>query len=199
VRHNPSTVVVLASETSRELLDAVGRSMNVTLIAADSDGIDAAAAALRRASGISSPYVLVHGEPLAAMATAWQAMWDVTRGETTEFEVRAGEVLAAWRSGRFELPDYYLVVADKVVADPGTADGPPDFYLGPLRAARPNRVAVAVAAAPREQTAEVLRVLGSLPHGPWWPQLDRIIDSARAFYPGSLSAGMSDPPITLPA
>jgi hypothetical protein len=178
------------------LLATVGRSLNVTLIAADNDGTEAAAAALRRASGISSPYVLVNGDPLAAVATAWQTMWDVRRNhhDTADFELRAGEVLAGWRAGRFELPDYYLVVVSTVVAstdvaDPGKADGPPDFYLGPLRAARPNRVAVAVAAEAREQAAEVLRVLGSLPHGPWWPPLDQIIDSARAFYPGSLSGG----------
>src|SRR5580693_5429597 len=62
---------------------------------------------------------------------------------------------AAWRAGRFELPDYYLVTArgtagTSAAGVPGaTADPPPadpssqleqDFYLGPLRAARPHRV-----------------------------------------------------------
>ncbi len=54
------------------------------------------------------------------------------------FEERAAEALAAWRDKRFELPDYYLVMA---AAQPGGTG--PDLYLGPLRAARPRRVAVA--------------------------------------------------------
>src|SRR5213076_269605 len=40
---------------------------------------------------------------------------------------------AAWRAGRFELPDYYLVLARE------DTEGP-DFHLGPLRSARPHRV-----------------------------------------------------------
>jgi hypothetical protein len=183
VRRNPSTVVVLTGEAGPQALDAIGRSMNVTLVNADGDGLDSAADALRRASGIASPYVLVRGDPLAAMAERWRAMWDIRQDthDTTEFELRAGEVLAAWRAGRFELPDYYLLISHN-----DAADGPPDFYLGPLRAARPNRVAVAIADEPREQAAQVLHALGSLRHGPWWPPLDEIIATARDFYPATL-------------
>ena len=48
-------------------------------------------------------------------------------------------------------------------------------------------VAQAAAAEPAEQAAEVLSALGSLRHGRWWPSLDEIIETARRFYPGSLT------------
>ncbi len=33
----------------------------------------------------------------------------------------------------------------------------------------------------------VLDTLRSLPHGPWWPPLDELIDTARHFYAGGLA------------
>jgi len=115
-------------------------------------------------------------------------MWDLSgdgRGGE-EFELRAGEALAAWRAGQFELPDYYLVLADET--GPAAADERrPDFYLGPLRSVRPHRVAVAAAASPAEQAAALLSELGSLRAGRWWPSLDDIMGTARGFYPGALT------------
>jgi hypothetical protein len=192
VRRNPATVVVLAGHASEGLLAAVGRSMNVVLVRPDdsAEGLDAAAGALRRAAGISSPYVLVAADPLAAVAAEWRAMWEIPRepsraaAGSEAFELRAAEALAAWRAGQFELPDYYLVLAEQ--AGPG-AEQPPDFYLGPLRSVRPHRVSVAAAAEPAEQATEVLTVLGSLRHGRWWPSLDEIFRTSREFYPGSLA------------
>jgi hypothetical protein len=202
MRHNPSTVVVLAGQASEGLLAAVGRSMNVSLVRPEAsgsgsgpgsgssarDGLEAAAGALRRAAGISSPYVLVAADPLAAVAEQWRAMWEVSReprgGEA--FELRAAEALAAWRAGRFELPDYYLVLTeDTGPATPG--EQRPDFYLGPLRSVRPHRVAVVAAAEPARQAAGLLSALGSLRHGRWWPPLGEVIDTARRFYPGALA------------
>ena len=189
VRRNPSTVVVLAGVASEGLLATIGRSMNVSLIRPDGDGIESAAAALRRAAGISSPYVLVAADPLAAVAAEWEAMREITaepRGSDT-FELRAGEALAAWRANQFELPDYYLVLTRETSAD----EQHPDFYLGPLRAVRPRRVAVVAAAEPAEQAAEVLTALGSLRHGPWWPSLDDIFRTVRGFFPGALAESQS--------
>jgi len=183
-------VVVLTGHASDGLLAAIGRSMNVVLVRPEdsADGLDGAAGALRRAAGISSPYVLVAADPLAAVAAEWRAMWEIPRqaAGSEAFELRAAEALAAWRAGQFELPDYYLVLAEAVQAAPGD-EQPPDFYLGPLRSVRPHRVAVAAAAEPAEQAAELLTVLGSLRHGRWWPSLDEIFRTAREFYPGSLS------------
>ena len=89
--------------------------------------------------------MVVPDDPLAEVAAAWRAMWDVAGGPqgAAGFEERAADALAAWRDKRFELPDYYLVMA---AAQPGGTG--PDLYLGPLRAARPRRVAVAGSPAP---------------------------------------------------
>ena len=222
VRRNPSTVVVLAGRTTEPVLAAVGRSLNVVLVRPEEQpsgagpgaaghgttgtaGLEAAAGALRRAAGIAAPYVLVTGDPLSSVAAGWQAMWEVTaepRGGD-EFELRAAEALAAWRANRFELPDYYLVLADE--AGPGGADTAgaagsgergADFYLGPLRSVRPNRVAVAAGASPAAQADALLTELGSLRHGPWWPPLDQVFAAVRGFYPGTLAespaAGRAD-------
>jgi len=205
VRRNPSTVVVLAGQPGEQVLAALDRSLNVVLVrpwpppsataARDVNGIEAAAVALRRAAGISAAYVLVAADPLSAVASAWQAMWAVTaepRG-SDEFELRAAEALAAWRGRQFELPDYYLVLADESVADaaqpalPGAAEPGADFYLGPLRAVRPHRVAVAAGASAAAQADALLTELGSLRHGPWWPSLDEVLRTARGFYPGMLA------------
>lgn len=186
VRRNPSTVVILAGQASEGLLGAVGRSMNVSLVRPEEgEGIEPAATALRRAAGISSPYVLVAADPLAAVAAEWEAMWEITAGPrgSEAFELRAGEALSAWRANQFELPDYYLVLAPETAPD----EQHPSFYLGPLHGVRPHRVAVVSAAEPAQQSAGVLTALASLRHGPWWPSLDDIVRSAREFYPGALS------------
>jgi len=193
MRRNSCTVVVLAGSAPGEVLAAVGRSMNVALIRpeepADSggDSIEAAAGALQRAGRATSPYALVPVDPLAAVAASWRAMWDVAQPQgPAEFEQEAAKALAAWRAGRFELPDYYLVLARSTdAADAG--DHGPDFYLGPLRSSRPHRVAVVAATEPAEQAVGVLQALGSLRHGPWWPALDEVIETARSSYPDSLA------------
>ena len=205
MRRNASTVVVLAGPVPAEILAAVDRSMNVNLIrpaapagaarpagaagpAADGDGFEAAAGALARAARSTAPYVLVPADPLAAVAASWQAMWDVSRQPgPVAFELEAAKAVGAWRAGRFELPDYYLVLATGDAAGGQDADQGPDFYLGPLRSARPRRVAVVAAAEPAQQAAGVLQALGSLRHGPWWPGLDEVLEAARTFYPGRLA------------
>lgn len=193
MRRNPSTVVVLAGQPGERVLAAVGRSLNVVLVrpgpgSSDAAGIEAAAEALRRAAGISASYVVVTADPLHGVAEAWQAMWAIT-GEahgSDEFEVRAADALAAWRAKRFELPDYYLVLAEETA--PGESDAArADFHLGPLRAVRPNRVSVAAGASPEAQAGALLSELGSLRHGPWWPSLEEVFAAARGFYPGSLA------------
>lgn len=185
-------MVILSGLITDGLLDAVGGSMNVALVRPDEEagGLEAAAGALRRAAGISSPYVLVAADPLAAVAAEWEAMWQVgaqPRGAGS-FELRAGEALAAWRANQFELPDYYLVVAEEAAPD----EQHPDFYLGPLRSVRPHRVAAVPAREPAERAAAVLTALSSLRHGRWWPALDDIVAAARDFYPGALAESESE-------
>ena len=194
VRRNPSTVVVLAGKTSKPVLAAVERSMNVVLVrpadeADNGDGVAVAAAALRRAAGISAPYVLVAADPLAAVAAEWSAMWDLSQEThgSERFELRAAEALAAWRANQFELPDYYLVLASETGPAASAEDHRPDFYLGPLRSVRPHRVVVAAAAEPAEQAAAARSELGSLRAGRWWPSLEEVFRTVRGFYPGALA------------
>ncbi len=85
-----------------------------------------------------------------------------------------------------------MLAEDRSAGDSGATDGAeqgPDFYLGPLRSARPHRVAFVAAAEPAQQAAGVLQALGSLRHGRWWPDLDEVIETARRFYPDSLAEG----------
>jgi len=193
MRRNGSTVVVLVGAAPGQVLAALDRSMNVALIRPadpaddDSDELQAAAEALQRAGRATSPYALVTADPLAAVAAGWRAMWDVSRPQgPAGFEQEAARALTAWRAGRFELPDYYLVLATALEAGEA-GDQRPDFHLGPLRSARSHRVAVVAATEPAQQAVGVLQALGSLRHGPWWPGLDEIIDTARRFYPDSLA------------
>jgi hypothetical protein len=85
-------------------------------------------------------------------------------------------------------------------AGPAAAAGPPtaaglpaaagpDFYLGPLRAARPRRVEAVVTTGEDGDASRVRQALRSLPHGPWWPPLDELIDTARRFFAGGLAEG----------
>ena len=187
MRRNASTIVVLAGPAPDEVLAALGRSMNVALIRPEEGseegrgGLTTATEALQRAGRATSPYALVPADPLAAVAANWREMWDVSRQEgPAGFEREAAKVLAAWRAGRFELPDYYLVLA----REEGLG---PDFHLGPLRSARTHRVVLVPEQEPGQQAAGVLHALGSLRHGPWWPGLDEVIELARQFYPDSLA------------
>ena len=199
MRRESSTVVVLVGEVDEGLLAGLGRSGNVSLArvpaatagppaAEDTQaarpGWEAGALAMREAARLRSTYVIVTQDPLAGMAAAWRAMWDVAGGahNAAGFEQRAAEALAAWRDKLFDLPDYYLVMAGE---EPGGTG--PDLYLGPLRAARPRRVAVAGIAGRPGQVAVLLDTLRSLEHGPWWPALDDLIDAARRFYAGGLA------------
>jgi hypothetical protein len=203
MRHESCTVVALVTAAvpaaaapapvAEPLLAELDSLANVSVVrppAAEDDVIESAALALGQAARRSSPFALVPADPLAAVAEQWQAMWDFSRNSMTRavlFDEQAAHALAAWRARRFELPDYYLVLA-------GTSGpaAPPDFYLGPLRAARPHRVAVVPAAGGPEQAAGVRDALRSLRHGPWWPPLDELLDATRRFFAGGLAeAGSS--------
>ena len=202
MRRESSTVVVVTGEVGEDLLTGLARSANVSVarapaagagVAADAGsgsgpppaGWQAGAAALHEAARRQSTYVIVPEDPLGEVAASWRAMWDGPGGAAAaaRFEEQAADALAAWRGHQFELPDYYLVVA------PAQTDGTgPDLYLGPLRAARPRRVALAqLASGEAETRARLLDALASLEYGPWWPPLDELIGAARRFYAGGLA------------
>ena len=214
MRRESSTVVVLVGEVDDGLLAGLARSPNVGVARAPAAGTGEQAAsepagsepaparpgwepgalAMREAARRRSMYVIVPDDPLADVAAGWQAMWEVGGSQgAAGFEQSAADALAAWRAKRFELPDYYLVMAP---AQPGGRG--PDLYLGPLRAACPRRVAIAGIAGSADQPARLLGTLGSLPHGPWWPPLDVLIDTARRFYAGGLAETQQPSQMALP-
>jgi hypothetical protein len=190
-------VVVLVGAVAEPLLAGLARSSNVSLVRPpeeEKDPLTAAALALGQAAGRASPYVVVPADPLAEVAAEWAAMWDLTAGpgHAAAFEERAAAAVAAWRAGRFELPDYYVTLTpgDAPVPDAApVSGGSTGMYLGPLRAARPRRVGAVVTAAgdeAAENTERVLQALRTLRHGPWWPPLDELLGQARHFFAGSL-------------
>jgi hypothetical protein len=201
MRRESSTIVVLVGEIGDGLLAGLAQYPNVSVArapaadagkppadeaaaAAQRHGWEAGALALREAARRRSTYVIVPDDPLTDVAAGWRAMWDLSGGPQGPaiFEEHAADALAAWRDKRFELPDYYLVM----VPAQGAAASP-DLYLGPLRAVRPRRVAVAGIADGSAQASQLLETLRSLGHGPWWPPLDELLDSARRFYAGGLA------------
>ena len=216
MRRESSTVVVLVGEVTEGLLAGLSRSVNVAVARAPADGAaqtagretarretadreaagreavarsswETGALALREAARRQSTYVIVPDDPLADVAAEWRAMWDGLAGPAA-FEARAAEVLAAWRDKRFELPDYYLVVPGAQSAGAQSAGTGANMYLGPLRAVRPRRVAVAgMAGDSALQQARLLEALGSLQHGPWWPPLDELLGAARRFNAAGLA------------
>lgn len=204
MRRDSSTVVVLVGEVGDGLLAELGHSPNVAVVGApvaasgesapvSEPGWQQGALAMREAAHRQSPYVIVADDPLADVAATWQAMWDTASGAegAAQFEAAAGDALAAWREKRFELPDYYLVLAGRQAGSAG-----PDLYLGPLRAVRPRRVATDILGR-TDEGRRVLDTLRSLPHGPWWPPLDELIDAARHFYAGGLTE--TQPGLAYPA
>ena len=202
MRRESTTVVALVGAVDELLLADLGHSPNVAVVRAPTVQVGkarteqaderprwvAGAIALREAAHRQSAYVLVADDPLADVAAAWQAMWDLAGGPEgpAQFETSAAEALAAWRGKQFELPDYYLLAATTLASGTG-----PDLYLGPLRAARPSRVAATIITGP-DPAGAVLDALRSLTHGPWWPPLDELLDAARHSYAGGLSE--SQPP-----
>lgn len=231
MRRESSTVVALVGQLSASVLTALAESPNVAVVAGAPGGQDGhagqagrpaapggpqrvaagrepagrepagwepGARAMREAARRRATYVVVAADPLAGVAAAWRAMWDVAAppDAATGFEESVAGTLVAWRAKQFELPDYYLVIAPAE----DTATGP-DLYLGPMRAARPHRVAVAATASPGDMASSdslasaisLLDTLRSLPHGPWWPPLDELLDAARHFYAGGLAETQQTP------
>jgi hypothetical protein len=162
MRRESATVVGLTGQFTNRVLAELDRSGNVSIVRAP----------------VADP-----AKPDVTEAGASPRGWE--SGAPAVFEANTAEALAAWRHKKFELPDYYLVAAQMQRSVTS-----PDFYLGPLRALRPRRVAVAglpdTADAPA-QAALLLDALRSLEHGPWWPPLDELLDAARGFYAGALA------------
>jgi hypothetical protein len=192
MRRGASTVVCLVGEVREGLLEEVARSPNVSVVRPEGEGFEAALRASASAEGRAAPFVVLAADPLHAVAREWRAMWEPGT-DRSAFELRAGEAVAAWRAGRLQLPDYYLVVAaERPGAEP--APHPLDLHLGVLRGQRPSRVVLVVAGEEREEAARVLGALRRLGQGPWWPPLDELVEAARSYFPAAVGARAADVP-----
>jgi hypothetical protein len=191
MRRGASTVVVVVGEVaSSDLGLQLREAPNVAVVEGPAQGFEAATEALSAASRHAAPYVVVTADPLSELAAQWHGMWDVgVAPGTAPFEEEAARVLAAWRSGRFELPDYYLVVAPE--RDVEAAPHPNDFHLGVLASQRATRVVPVPVQPVHEGHAALRSSLANLPSGPWWPPLDRLVEAARSFFPQQVSGAPS--------
>jgi len=149
------TVVALVGDESPELIAELGVLRNVdAFTVADGDEDEAA----RRISRSHASYVVSDADPLAHVAAAWVEFFDdrVTL-ETLLYE--AETAADALRTGRTQLPDYYLVL------DPASLEGTwRHWWFGALSSKAPTRVLPVDAAA-----WEVRRQLRRLPMGRPWP------------------------------
>lgn len=104
-------------------------------------------------------YVVHDADPLGTVGDAWAGLFDGT-APVGGLEVAIEAALAALRSDRLVLPDYYIVL------DP---DDMPvtrrHWWLGVLAGSAPARVVPAQAS-----LAAVTDVLGRLSSGRWWPK-----------------------------
>jgi hypothetical protein len=182
MRRSPSTVLCIAGRVTTGLLDVVGRSPNVATVRAAKDDLGGRIDALKRAEGVSAPFAVVETDPLADVASGWSEMW---RGGGAEmFERACSEILHQWRAQTFELPDFYLRIVSPATAN----EQHDDFYLGALASQRPRRVVAMVSeGTPEEDSARMVQCLSGLPQGPWWPNLDDLLDAARRYIPPALS------------
>jgi len=153
MRRLNSTVVVVAGERAAEVVSGLEGLHNVRAIT--HRPAEEVTEAVKRSV---ATYVVHDADPLADVGGAWADFFDGV-GMTGGLEVAIEQTLAALRTERLLLPDYYVVL------DPGDLpETRRHWWLGVLAGAAPTRVVPAHASAP-----EVASTLGGLAAGRWWP------------------------------
>ena len=163
-------------------LDQV-RATNVRVLrpATGAAPLERAMTAYDEARHTSTPYLLHDADPLAWVAEAWARRFE-ERGAAGDLEVAVAETLARWRARSVDLPDYYLVV------DPeGFSPVLRHWFLGVLASAAPTRVVTGRPGTP------VVDHLADLRPGPWWPDLDRVLDGIDRVLPEQAGRGSVPP------
>lgn len=175
-----TTVIAVVGSESRACVERLAGGNNVNGALPDPQGgpLERAVAAWGEARRVHAPYFVHDADPLASVADAWTRRFDEA-GPVGELEVAVTETLARWRPGSLELPDYYLVLD----AD-GMEPTRRHWYLGFLHTQRPQRVVPALDV--EHATAEI----GRLPSGPWWPDLDRLLDGVDKVVPDQVRPSM---------
>ena len=165
-----TTVLALVGpsrEDLRRLALSLGEAPNVRAVVPDdaAASLDRAVTAWTEVTRAHVPYLVHDADPLVDVASAWVDRWDGA-GDVGRLEVAVQQVLQRWRARSLELPDYYMVI------DPaGLTATARHWFLGVLSGASAHRVVVA-GAGPDEATRAVRRLRA----GPWWPELDVLLD-----------------------
>ena len=168
-RRLATTTVCVVGERTADVLDHLDPAPNVRVFRAEgraegTDPLDGAVEAARAASGTQLPYFAFDADPLGVVAAAWVHRFDVdSPAPAGELEVAVAETLARWRAGALDLPDFYLLTEAEALPRLRR-----DWFLGVLGPAAPQRIVL-----PGGSLAVTLR---RLPAGPWWPELDVILD-----------------------
>ncbi len=173
MERHATTVVAVIGPRARAAVESLGGRANVRVAVPEDPE-----AAWRLAAGTSVPYFVHDADPLAAVADAWVRRFDEA-GPAGELEVAVAGVVARWRARALGLPDYYVVVDGEEL--PATRR---HWYLGFLHAAAPARVVPATGSG-----AVLAEVLGLLPTGRWWPDLDRLLDGVERVVPDQAGVG----------
>lgn len=177
-----ATVLAVVGADARRAAESLGRASNVRAVlpAPEDPPLERAGAALSAAAGTSSPYVVHDADPLADVAEAWVRWYD-GEGARGELEATVAAVLARWRAGSVELPDYYLLL------DPDTWPATRrHWFLGWLHRHAPSRIVPATTDA-----AALPATVARLRAGRWWPALDRLLDGADRVAPDEFVSGVA--------
>ena len=166
-----TTVVAVVAGGETPPLASV-RATNVRVLASgDGAPVDRAARVWEQARRTNVPYLVHDADPLEWVAGAWARRFDAG-GAVGELEVAVSETVARWRARSLDLPDYYLVVDPEAL--PSTRR---HWYLGVLGSAAPCRVVTT------RGTEPLVDHLAELRAGPWWPDLDRLLDGIERVVP----------------
>lgn len=178
-----TTVVAIVGSEPGDGVDVLASSANVAAARPDPHAapLERAVAAWQDARRTHLPYLVHDADPLVLVADAWVRRFDET-GATGELEIAVAETLTRWRAGSLELPDYYIVV------DPdGLEPTHRHWYLGFLFAHASRRV---IPVNDVEQAAPQLRRLRA---GPWWPDLDVLLDGVDRVVPDLVGTPADSP------
>lgn len=156
MRRLSSTVVVVAGEEAAKVVSGLDGLHNVRAVTRGERAPDDVAEVVNRSM---ATYVVHDTDPLGAVGTAWADLFDGT-APVGGLEVAIETALAALRSDRLVLPDYYIVLNPDEL--PVTRR---HWWLGVLAGAAPARVVPAQAS-----VTAVTDVLGRLSSGRWWPE-----------------------------
>jgi hypothetical protein len=173
-----TTVVAVVGDDAETCVRRLGDAANVVPVSVDhaDPPLDRAVATWAEATRAHTPYLVHDADPLAAVGDAWVRYFD-EEGPVGELEVAVGETLARWRVGSIELPDYYLVL-DAEAWEPTRRH----WYFGVLHRAAPARVV------PVPDPDAAVRTLPRLGAGPWWPDLDDLLEGIERIVPDQVAS-----------